>query len=93
MKQPGDISQWVRKAEEDYLSATTMIRKRKYTAPDNVCFCAQQCIEKYLKAFLVYHRVAFPKTHFLEVLLDLAVQVDPSLECCVATWLCCSHMQ
>jgi len=76
----GDISEWVQKAEGDYQTATTMVRKRKQRSPDNVCFCAEQCIEKYLKAFLVQHRIPFPKTHLLESLLDLIIQVEPSLE-------------
>ena len=80
MNRIGDISQWVKKAEGDYHTAVTMVRKRKHQAPDNVCFCAQQCIEKYLKAFLVQHRIAFPKTHLLVTLLDLIIQVEPSLE-------------
>jgi HEPN domain-containing protein len=57
-----------------------MVRKRKEPAPDNVCFCAHQCAEKYLKAFLVFHRVRFPRTHSLQALLDLAVDIDPDLE-------------
>lgn len=80
MNRPGDISQWVQKAEEDYYTAITMARKRRHKAPDNVCFCAEQCVEKYLKAFLVQHRISFPKTHLLEELLDLVVRVDISLE-------------
>jgi len=80
MNHPGDISEWVQKAEEDYHTAVTMVRKRKHKAPDNVCFCSQQCIEKYLKAFLIQHRISFPKTHALRELLDLVVRVDASLE-------------
>jgi HEPN domain-containing protein len=30
---------------------------------DTVCFHAQQCVEKYLKAFLVLEGIDFPKTH------------------------------
>jgi len=36
-----------------------------------VCFHAQQCVEKYLKAMLVLHAVDFPKTHDIEKLVDL----------------------
>ena len=57
-----------------------MVRKRKEPVPDNVCFCAHQCIEKYLKAFLVFHRVHFPKIHDLLALLDFAVDMDADLE-------------
>ena len=49
MQPPGDITSWVYKAEEDYRTAITMVRKRKEVAPDNVCFCAQQCVEKYVR--------------------------------------------
>lgn len=57
-----------------------MVRKRKDPAPDNVCFCAHQCVEKYLKAFLVFHKRHFPKTHNLQVLLDFVADVAPRLE-------------
>jgi HEPN domain-containing protein len=77
---PGDISSWVYKAEGDFRTATTMVRKRKDPVPDNVCFCAQQCVEKYLKAFLVLHRIYFPKIHDLLALLDYAADVDKDLE-------------
>ena len=80
MKRPGSISLWVRKAEGDFQTATTMVRKRVQPVPDNVCFCSQQCAEKYLKAFLIRHRIAFPKTHLLEDLLDLASTIDPALD-------------
>ena len=45
-----------------------------------VCFCAHQCIEKYLKAFLVLHRISFRKIHVLDALLDLAATRDPFME-------------
>ena len=79
-KRPGDFGPWVYKAEGDFRTAATMVRKRKDPAPDNVCFCAHQCVEKYLKAFLVLHKTGFPKTHSLQALLDLAVDLDPAME-------------
>jgi len=72
-----DIRPWIYKAEEDYRAALTLARKRKDPVPDNVCFSAQQCAEKYLKAFLVDRRVRFPKTHDLLELLKLVLTVDP----------------
>jgi HEPN domain-containing protein len=75
-----DIRPWVYKAEEDYRAALTLARKRKDSVPDNVCFCAQQCAEKYLKAFLVHHRKGFSKTHDLAELLKISLVVDPLLE-------------
>jgi HEPN domain-containing protein len=38
---------------------------------DTVCFHAQQCVEKYIKALLVFRATAFPKTHDIHVLRAL----------------------
>ncbi len=35
-----------------------------------VCFRAQQCVEKYLKALLTYLGISFPKTHDLVLLYN-----------------------
>jgi HEPN domain-containing protein len=80
MARRSDIRPWIYKAEEDYRAALTLARKRRDPVPDNVCFSAQQCVEKYLKAFLVYHQRSFPKTHDLAELLKIALLVDPLLE-------------
>jgi HEPN domain-containing protein len=39
--------------------------------PEDAAFHAQQCAEKALKALLLQHEIPFPKTHAIEVLLDL----------------------
>jgi HEPN domain-containing protein len=44
-----------------------------------VVFHAQQAGEKALKGFLTNGRKPFPKTHDLGMLLDLAIQLDPTL--------------
>lgn len=80
MKLRRDVRDWVVKAEEDYEVLRTLIRKRKPNVSNAVCFHAQQCAEKYLKAFLIRHRIPFPKTHDLLDLLELAKQVDSTLE-------------
>lgn len=79
MQKPGNPTPWIKKAEQDYEAAVALSRKRKVPVPDVVCFHAQQCAEKYPKAFLVNHRVYFPKTHDSVQLLDLAVALEPSL--------------
>lgn len=43
----------------------------KGVLPEDVCFHAQQCTKKALKALLTHLAVPFPYTHALEVLLDL----------------------
>ncbi len=57
------LQQWIERAEEDFYLAQVALRQRKYKAYNGVCFHAQQCTEKYLKAFLVRHRIVFRKTH------------------------------
>jgi HEPN domain-containing protein len=47
---------------------------------DAVCFHAQQCIEKYLKACLQEENIAFTKTHDLSVLLNLFLPIQPDWE-------------
>lgn len=80
MKKRPDIQDWILKAEQDYQTAETMARKRKTPVPDIVGFHSQQCIEKYLKAYLVIHESGFHKTHDLIELLETALENDPLLE-------------
>ncbi len=54
---------WVQKGENDLKNATHALGMRKDCPTDTVCFHAQRCVEKYLKAFLVLKRIDFPKTH------------------------------
>jgi HEPN domain-containing protein len=53
---------WIAKAEAD-LKAAKHLLDSDDVATDAVCFHSQQTVEKYLKAFLAYHGVDFPKTH------------------------------
>ncbi len=73
-------TEWVTKAEGDFATATRESRARKAPNPDAVCFHAQQCIEKYLKALLQETGNEFPRTHNLLHLLDLLGSADPSLD-------------
>jgi len=69
---------WVRKAENDFKTAQHLWE----SSPDfteGVTFHSQQSAEKYLKAFLVWHQIEFPKTHNLEVLLGLAGIADDKI--------------
>ena len=74
------LEEWLERAEEDYRQAQVALRQRKYPAYNTVCFHAQQCAEKYLKAFLVRHRIGFRKIHDLVRLKFLCMEVDPNFE-------------
>ena len=41
-----------------------------------ICFHAQHAVEKYLKAFLIYHDVDFPRTHDVDFLLLECMKID-----------------
>jgi HEPN domain-containing protein len=43
-----------------------------------VCFHAQQCAEKYLKALVLEHQLPLRRIHDLEVLLDLVLPLSPA---------------
>jgi len=68
---------WISKAEDDYLAALALARRRKKPLHDQVCFHCQQCAEKYLKARLEEASIHYPKTHDLDKLLALVLPVEP----------------
>jgi HEPN domain-containing protein len=63
----GSWEPWLERAEEDYLLAVSAM-KRKVPLTYGATFHAQQCIEKYLKALLIFRKIVFPKTHDLAAL-------------------------
>jgi HEPN domain-containing protein len=63
---------WVEKAENDLRNAQHTLTLNDEECPfDTVCFHAQQCAEKYLKALLTLHQIEFPRTHDLTELVAL----------------------
>jgi HEPN domain-containing protein len=60
---------WVEKAEHDLRNATHTLTLEEDCPFDTVCFHAQQCVEKYLKALLTLRQIEFSKTHDLTELL------------------------
>lgn len=63
--------QWVQKAENDLRTSEHLLRLRRDRPNEVICFHAQQCAEKYLKALLIINDVEFPRTHQLSTLLAL----------------------
>lgn len=73
------VKLWCLKADND-LKAGKDELSTENPATDTVCFHMQQCVEKYLKAFLVYHGKEITKTHNLALLLQQCIDIDPSFE-------------
>ena len=65
------LREWQVKAENDLTTAAHTLTLGDDGPTDTVCFHAQQCVEKYLKALLVYRATPFPKTHDLGKLVAL----------------------
>ena len=70
--------EWIRKAESDYKTAAHLLKSSPDLA-EGTSFHSQQAAEKYLKAFLVWHQIEFPKTHDIEALLKLAGEADKKI--------------
>ena len=68
------IRQWLEKAEEDLLTAEHTLTLDERCPFATVCFHAQQCIEKYIKALLVSLTIDFPKIHDIGELIQLLPQ-------------------
>src|SRR5215211_7116129 len=72
-----DTESWVRYAESDYLQVLNNISQR--FVPEGVCYHAQQCVEKYLKAMVEEAGRPIPKTHDLGMLLGETKDQLPEL--------------
>jgi HEPN domain-containing protein len=69
---------WIRKAESD-LKAAKSLAAAKPPFYDEACFHGQQAAEKFFKALLQEWGLHIPKTHELDMLRDLLVTHDPTL--------------
>lgn len=65
------IREWLAKADNDLKTAAHTLTLGKSCPTDTVCFHAQQCVEKHIKALLVSRATPFPQTHNIRVLRGL----------------------
>ncbi len=70
--------EWINKAEGYWATANREYRVKKNPNYDAVCFHAQQCAEKYLKAYMQEKGISFKKIHDLEILLNDILPIEPS---------------
>jgi len=68
--------EWIQKAESDYRVALREAEVKDNPAHEAICFHAQQCIEKYAKAFLQEHSKEPKRTHDMEFLLAECAEID-----------------
>ena len=69
--------EWIQRAEADYITVQQLLLTANPLLHNIICFHAQQCIEKYLKAWLQETNMPVLRTHNLEELLALIVPTRP----------------
>lgn len=79
MDKISECSKWVQFAENDY-EAVMLLSAGTRPLLEIVCFHCQQCIEKYLKAFIVKFSGEIKKTHNLEELCKTCTLIDNDFE-------------
>lgn len=71
------LNQWIQKAEHDLIAARVIFEHQPLVL-DVASFHLQQAVEKYLKTFLVYKKEEFPRTHNLDVLIEICSVHQPA---------------
>jgi HEPN domain-containing protein len=66
--------EWMLKAEHDLMSAEMLVQNPDLL--DTAVYHTQQCAEKALKGFLVFHEWEIEKTHHLKPILEACMQID-----------------
>ena len=72
------VEEWIRKADADFATARREAAATENPNHDAVCFRAQQCVEKLLKALLIARGTVPPRTHDLVHLGELVSNVCPA---------------
>jgi len=65
------VREWIVKADHDLTMAAHILKLGKDAPPEGLGFHAEPCVEKYLKAILVYRSIPFAKTHVIGDLMNL----------------------
>lgn len=70
------LKNWLFRANEDIAVIKYLSKSELESYQSTICMHAQQAVEKFLKAFLVYHNIDFPRTHDVDVLLKQCQKID-----------------
>ena len=75
-----ETAEWIRLAGMDIATAHHMFETFTPKPLEIVCFHSQQAAEKMLKSFLVSQGIEPPKTHDMQVLLEMCIEIDGSFD-------------
>lgn len=81
---PASPEAWIIHARSD-LTLAQIGRDNSNVLHEQICFHAQQAVEKSLKAILLFYKVDFPLTHDLEELVD--IMIGMGLRCQKKCWM------
>ena len=70
------VRKWILKAESDLKIAKDELITQD-PATDAICFHAQQVVEKYLKAFLIFNNREIKKSHNIAEIIKQCTEIDP----------------
>ncbi|MDZ7737911.1 MAG: HEPN domain-containing protein [Bacteroidales bacterium] len=70
------IRNWLYRAREDIAVMEKLVQSDIEFYTSTICFHAQQAVEKYLKSFLIFHDIDFPRTHDVDFLLAECQRID-----------------
>jgi HEPN domain-containing protein len=83
------VKEWFRYSHNDLISARHLFEDLYPKQVEIASYLSQQCAEKALKGFLVYHNVAYPRIHDLKVICNICKQIDASFDTIEAI---CAHL-
>ena len=69
------VKNWILKAESDLKIGRDELTTEK-PATDAVCFHMQQCTEKYIKSFLIFHGKEIHKTHNIAEIIRECTEIE-----------------
>ncbi len=74
------IQRWIQRAEQDFKLVNIVLDSNDPQIPFNLmCYHCQQCVEKYLKAYIIFLGLSYPKTHNISQLIAVASKVDEGI--------------
>jgi HEPN domain-containing protein len=73
------VAIWIRRAENDLKTGKDELATED-PATDTICFHMQQCCEKYLKVFLIFHGEEYPRTHDIAKLVERCGKIDAEFQ-------------
>ncbi len=70
------LKNWLFRANEDIAVLNNLFKSDPSFYASSICYHAQQAVEKFLKAFLVFHSVDFKRTHDVDFLLAECKKIE-----------------